>query len=255
MAFFTSSDAYERFMGRFSRPLAALLADFARVEAGQRVVDVGCGTGALTDELVRRLGAQQVAALDPSEPVAGATRDRHPEADVRIAPAEAIPFPDGAFDAALAALVVHFMTDPVAGLREMARVTRAGGTVAATVWDTHGGTSPLSLFYDTVAELDGAAPNEDHFAGARKGHLGELFRAAGLVDVEEGSLAVEATWPSFDEWWEIYTLGVGPAGAYVAQLDDEARERLRGRLAEKLPADGPVTIGGRAWAARGRPRR
>jgi SAM-dependent methyltransferase len=252
MAFFASSDSYERFMGRFSRPLAALVVEFARVEPGQRIVDVGCGTGALTDDLVARLGADNVAALDPSEPMAAALRERHPSLDVRIAPAEAIPFGDDDFDAAIAQLVVHFMTDPVAGLREMARVTRSGGVVAATVWDTHGGTSPLSLFWDTIAETDPSAPGETHLAGARQGHLGELFREAGLADVEEDALTVDAVSPSFDDWWEPYTLGIGPAGAYVSQLDPEARERLRSTLAAKLPAAGPVTIAGRAWAARGR---
>jgi SAM-dependent methyltransferase len=249
VGYFTGADAYERFMGRFSRPLGPLLADLAGIERGQRVLDVGCGTGALTDELVRRLGAGAVVALDPSEPFVVRVAERHPGVEVHVAPAEKIPCADDAFDAALAQLVVHFMSDPVAGLRELRRVTRPGGVVAATVWD-HAGTSPLSLFWDTVAELDDAAQNEANLAGARPGHLGELFREAGLASVEETALQVEVAFASFEEWWEPYTLGVGPAGAYVVRLDADAHERLVARLREQQPT-APFTVAGRAWAARG----
>src|SRR5687768_3455077 len=131
-------------MGRYSVPLAPKLTDFARVVTGQRVLDVGCGPGALTSELVRRLGAAAVSAVDPSEPFVAAARERHPGVTVRRATAEELPFADQAFDAALAQLVVHFMADPVGGLREMVRVTRKHGVVAACVWDHAGGHGPLS---------------------------------------------------------------------------------------------------------------
>src|SRR4051812_32261226 len=141
-------------MGRYSMPLAPLMADFAGVVPRQRVVDVGCGPGALTSELVRRAGADSVSAVDPSEPFVAAAKERHPGVDVRLASAEQLPFGDDEFDVSLAQLVVHFMADPVKGLGEMRRVTRPGGVVAACVWDHAGGTGPLSPFWEAAHELD-----------------------------------------------------------------------------------------------------
>src|SRR5450631_1326836 len=146
MSFDVPAEAYDQFMGRYSRQLSVQLADLAGVRHGQRVLDVGCGPGALTAELVTRLGAAAVSAVDPSEPFVAAARVRNPGVEVLWASAEQLPFPDRSFDAALAQLVVHFMTDPVAGLAEMARVTRPDGVVAACVWDHGGGQGPLSQF-------------------------------------------------------------------------------------------------------------
>ena len=183
MSFDVAADAYDRFMGRYSRLLSPQLADLAGVHAGQRVLDVGCGPGALTAELVTRLGPVAVAAVDPSEPFVAAVRARYPEVDVRRASAERLPFPDGMFDAALAQLVVHFMADPVGGLTEMARVTRRDGVVAACVWDHGGGQGPLSLFWQAARELDPEVHDESQLAGVRAGHLATLFEAAGLSTV------------------------------------------------------------------------
>jgi len=246
--FTVAAESYDRFMGKFSAPLAPGFCDFAGIEDG-RVLDVGCGPGALTTELVDRLGAESVAAVDPSETFVEAARERNPGVDVQIAPAEALPFTAGEFDAALAQLVVHFMADPVAGVREMARVTRPGGVVAACVWDHGGGRGPLSPLWNAVHELDPDARNESNLAGAREGHLAQLFRAAGVGDVEESSLEVSVAHTSFDEWWEPFTLGVGPAGAYLAQLDDAQRERVREACRSSMD-DAPV-VTARAWAARG----
>ena len=251
MSFAVAADAYDRFMGRYSVPLAPAFADFARVTAGQRAIDVGCGPGALTTHLVELLGSTAVTAVDPSEPFVEAARERHPGVSVERASAEQLPFPDAAFDTALAQLVVHFMTDPVAGLREMARVTRDGGVVAASVWDHGGGRGPLSVYWQAARELDPGVADESNLAGARAGHLTELFEAAGLRDVDESNLIVRVEHQSFEEWWEPYTLGVGPAGDYVARLDPDRREELRERCREKLPA-APFALDIRAWSARGR---
>jgi SAM-dependent methyltransferase len=253
MGFAVPADAYDRFMGRYSVPLAPLLADLAGVEAGQHVLDVGCVPGAMTAELARRVGADRVAAVDPSESFVEACRARHPGVDVRPAPAEQLPFDDDAVDVAVAQLVVHFMADPVAGLREMARVTRPGGTVAACVWDFEEG-GPLNLFWDAVRSVDPAAGGELALAGTRRGQLVDLFGAAGLAEVEGDVLAVDVRHETFDEWWEPFTLGVGPAGAYVAALDDQRRGALRDRCRELHP-EAPFTVTARAWAARGTARK
>ncbi len=247
---FTGPEAYDRFMGRYSVPLAPELADFAGVAAGQRVLDVGCGPGALTAELVDRLGAAAVSAVDPSEPFVAAARSRLPGADVRLGAAEQLPFADGEFDAALAQLAVHFMADPLVGLTELARVTRSGGVVAACVWDHAHGGGPLAAFWEAARELDPGVEDESQLAGTRQGHLAELFEAAGLQDVEESTLTVHVAHPSFDEWWEPFTLGVGPAGSYLSSLPAQQSGRLRERCAGMFPA-GEVHISARAWAARG----
>ena len=250
MSFAVAADAYDRFMGRFSVPLASVFADFAEVAAGQRALDVGCGTGALTAELIARLGASRVAAVEPSPTFFASMQERFPDVEVHQAPAEQVPFGDGEFDAALAELVVHFMADPVGGLREMARVTRAGGTVAACVWDHEGGTGPLGAFWGAAHEVDPDAHDESDLAGARAGHLTELFGEAGLRDIVEQPIQVSIELPTFEAWWEPFTLGVGPAGAYVASLDDERRDQLRERCRAAFP-EPPFTATARAWAARG----
>jgi SAM-dependent methyltransferase len=251
VSFNVAADAYDRFMGRYSLQLSPQLADLADVRHGQVVLDVGCGPGALTGELVRRLGPEAVAAVDPSEPFVEAARTRHPGVDVAQASAEQLPFPNDAFDAALAQLVVHFMSDPVAGLAEMARVTRRDGVVAACVWDHAGGQGPLSLFWQAARQLDPGVEDESRLAGAREGHLSDLFRSAALRDVEESVLAASLQHATFEEWWEPFTGGVGPAGAHVARLDAERRVELRERCRALLPA-APFVLTARAWAARGR---
>lgn len=251
MSFNVAAGAYDRFMGRYSRHLAPQMADLGDVAAGQRALDVGCGPGALTSELVARLGAASVAAVDPSPPFVEAARERHPGVDVREASADALPFDDGAFDTALAQLVVHFMPDPVAGLREMARVTRPGGVVVACVWDHAGGEGPLGAFWNAVRELDPTAHDESDLPGARRGHLQQLFEAAGLHDVEETSLDSRVEHPTFEDWWEPFTLGVGPAGGYVARLEEPDRSRLAAHCEELLPA-APFEVAASAWAVRAR---
>jgi SAM-dependent methyltransferase len=251
VTFLVPAEAYGRFMGRFSEPLAPAFADACGVRAGQRVLDVGCGPGALTAELVRRLGPDAVTAIDPSPPFVEATAARFPRVDVRTGTAEDLPFPDDTFDAALAQLVVHFMADPVSGLREMARVTRPGGTVGACVWDHGGGQGPLSLFWRAVRELDPDSPGEDNRAGTHEGQLVELARAAGLVDVEPGTVSVTVGFERFDDWWEPFMLGVGPVGDYLRGLDDDRRTVLREHCRNLVPP-APFTVTGSAWSVVGR---
>lgn len=246
---FTGADAYDRFMGRYSGQLAPQLAGLAGVEEGQRVLDVGCGTGILTAECLRR-GAT-VAAVDPSEPFVAAVAERHPGVDVRCGVAEQLPFLDGEFDAALAQLVVHFMREPVTALREMGRVTRPGGVVAACVWDHAGGKAPISAFWNAVRELDPDVEDESQLPGARQGHLTELLTEAGLVEVEETALPIRVEHPGFDDWWEPFTLGVGPAGSYYGALDPERQTQLR-ELCSAAVSPGTLVIEARAWVARGR---
>jgi SAM-dependent methyltransferase len=250
MSFEVDADAYDRYMGHWSSQLAPLLADLAMIRAGQRALDVGCGPGALTGVLTTRLGAGAVSAVDPSESFVAAARARYPGVNVRRASAEQLPFENDGFDAALAGLVVHFMSDPVVGLSEMARVTRPGGTIAASVWDFAGGRGPLGPFWYVARELDPAAEDESRLAGTRQGHLAELLLAAGLRDVDETSIAADREYAGFDDWWQPFTRGVGPGGAYVAGLHAEQRAKLRDRCRSRLP-DGPFVLTAHAWAARG----
>ena len=249
MTFEVAADAYDRFMGRYSGPLASRFADWARVHRGQRALDVGCGPGALTRVLVERLGAQAISAVDPSSQFLAAVRRAFPDIDVQAGVAEQLPYPDDLFDVVLAQLVVHFMGDPVGGIHEMARVARPGGTVAACVWDHAGEGSPLSLFWHAACELDPDAPTEASLPGGSEGDLARLFDEAGLAGIEDDLLTVTVRHESFDEWWEPFTYGVGPAGEYTRGLDENRRAALRERCRELLP-EPPFWVMASAWAVR-----
>jgi SAM-dependent methyltransferase len=245
MSFDVPADDYQRYMGRYSRPLAEQFVELVGVRRGDRVLDVGCGPGVLTAPLVDRCGADHVAAVDPSASFTAAARDRFPGVDVRDATAESLPYDDDAFDLALAQLVVNFMPDPVAGLREMGRVTRPGGTVAASVWDLVDA-GPLQDFWRAAQAVDPTAEDEGDMPGSREGHLAELAEAAGLRGIRSESLTVRVHFPSFEDWWAPYLLGVGPAGSYVASLSPEHRDRVRESCRKRFP-DGPFEHGGTAW--------
>ena len=250
MSFRVPPESYDRFMGRYSVLLAPKMASFAGIAGSQRVLDVGCGPGALATELVRRRGPAAVTAVDPSERFVDAARQRLPGVTVEMASAERLPFPDRSFDAAIAQLVVHFMDDPVAGLAEMARVTRPRGVVCACVWDHAGGRGPLGTFWAAARELDPGVNDESGLPGAREGHLEELLDAAGLHEIEATALDVSVEHRTFDDWWGSFALEVGPAGQYMAGLDSRRQANLRGLCRDRLPSE-PFVVTGRAWAARG----
>jgi SAM-dependent methyltransferase len=251
VTFEVAADAYDRFMGRYSVPLAEQFADWSGVAGPGRALDVGCGTGALTRVLIERLGVDGVSAVDPSSQLLAALRQAFPTLDVQTATAEQLPYPDDLFDHALAQLVVSFMTDPVLGLREMSRVTRPGGTVSACVWDLAGGGAPLAPFWRAARDLDPGVDDESGRPGTREGELAHLCDQAGLSQIENTALTVTVRHPTFEDWWVPYTFGVGPAGAHVRSLDEMARVRLRDHCRQLLP-DPPFYIMATAWAVRAR---
>ncbi|MGH3080078.1 MAG: class I SAM-dependent methyltransferase [Gaiellaceae bacterium] len=245
--------AYDRFVGRNCPPLAAALCDAAGIEAGQRALDVGCGSGALAGELARRLGAANVTAIDPSEPFVEAARSRVPGARILVGSAEALPCEDDEFDATLSQLVVNFLTDPDRGLHEMVRVTRQGGVVAGCVWDYRSEMTMLRTFWDAATALDSEAADEGasmRFATPEELH--ELWAGAGLAQVGVAPLVVEASYEDFDDLWQPFTAGVGPAGAYTTSLQPERQAALREELARRLRnPSGRFTLSARAWCAVG----
>jgi ubiquinone/menaquinone biosynthesis C-methylase UbiE len=237
--FSAPAEHYDRFMGRYAPTLAAALADVAGVAPGMRVLDVGCGPGGLTRELAARVGAPQVAAIDPEPQFVAACRERNPGADVREGAAEELPWADADFDAAVASLVIGFMRDPDQGVREMARVTRPGGTVAACMWDTTaGGMTMLRIFWAAARSLEPGVVGERKMPGTAEGDLAERFTRVGLQ------------YAGFDDFWEPFTFAVGPAGAHLRSLPADGQARVREACRAELP-DGPFTLSARAWCARG----
>jgi ubiquinone/menaquinone biosynthesis C-methylase UbiE len=251
MQFAGAAESYDNFMGRYTPSLAVALADAAGVREQMRVLDVGCGPGGLTRELATRVGAENVAAIDPAAQFVAACRERNPGTDVRQGVAEELPWSDGTFDATLSSLVIGFMRDPDQGVREMARVTRAGGTVAVCMWDiATGGMTMLHLFWNAVRQVVPSAEGERRMAGTAENDIAERFQRAGLVDVSDGSLVARADYTGFEDFWEPFTFAVGPSGQYLASLGAEQQMAVREALRTQLP-DGAFTLEARAWYARG----
>lgn len=245
-----SSDAYDRFMGRYSIPLAARFADFVGVAASRRALDVGAGTGALTQELVARLGVENAAAAEPSPDYAATLRERFPGLDVREAPAEALPWDDGSFDCALAQLVVVFLNDVPRAARELRRVTRPGGVVATCMWEVEGVEMMNALNEIRQRLLPGGwSPSTDYRDEAS---LRNLFEEAGLRDVETSRLEVSVEYETVDELWEPAIHVGGPGGPVVNSFSPEQLAAGRVIFEEALGnPTGRYELTGRAAAVRG----
>ncbi|HEX8853995.1 MAG TPA: methyltransferase domain-containing protein [Thermoleophilaceae bacterium] len=256
-SFHVPAEAYDRHVGRYGPALAAELMKAAEIHPDQRALDVGCGPGALTRALADALGADAVAAVDPSPPFVDACRHRVPGADVRLGAAEQLPFDDRRFDAVLSQLVVNFMADPDLGVSEMCRVAKPGAVVAACTWDYAGGMTLLRRFWDAALLVDReGASARDEAAVMRYGtppELEVLWRDARLAEVTSGELNVSARYESFDDLWDPIESGVGPAGAYAVALEPRRRAALRSELHRLLGSpDGPFTLPARAWYVTGR---
>jgi ubiquinone/menaquinone biosynthesis C-methylase UbiE len=249
--FTSSSEHYDRFMGRYSVPLAVELADASGITGDMRVLDVGSGPGALTVELATRVGAGRVAAIDPAEQFVAECRSRVPGADIRIGAAEEMPWADDEFDAALSCLVLAHVADAVAVVGEMARVTRPGGMVASCMWDfEEGGMTMLRMFWSAVREVSPGLEKTENRPGTERGGIASLFEGAGLADIADGELTVSADYTGFDDFWIPFTHGVGPSGQALEALGEDGRATVRETCRSALP-DGPFTLEARAWFARG----
>ena len=247
---FSESDGYEQFMGRWSRRLAPLFVTFAGVTEGDRVLDVGSGTGALS-AAAAAIESVQVTGIERSAAYVAYARE-HVRGRFEVGDALSLPFPDAAFDRTLSMLVLNFVPDPAAALQQMIRVTRPGGVVAAAVWDYGDGMRMLRTFWDAAVALDPDAARRDerHMPLCTRGSLADLWRAHGLHDIHEQPLTIEMAFASFDDYWQPFLCGQGPAGGYVYSLGESRQQALESKLREHLGNTG-FTLEARVWAVRG----
>ena len=255
---FAAGAGYDRFMGRWSRLLATPYIAFAAARDGDRLLDVGCGTGALAGALAQALPSSEIVGIDPSAGFVGHASAQAPSARVRfeVGDAQALRFADATFDQTMSLLVLNFVPDPSQAVGQMRRVTRPAGVVSACVWDYGAGMEMLRVFWDEAVAADPAAEPKDerHMKLSRAGELGALWRQIGLERTEDATLEIEQPFASFDDYWEPFLHGVGPAGAYAASLPAPRRGQLEQRLRARLcgrGSDGPFTLKARAWCVRG----
>jgi len=244
-------DAYDLMIGRYSAPLAVAFADLPGVAAPQRALDVGCGPGALTSELVRRLGADRVAAIEPSPAFVEECRRRNPGADVRVAPAEELPFGDARFDAALAQLTFNFFSDGDAAARELRRVLVPGGVAAGCVWDVAGGMELLEALYDGAEAAGVERPTGPGSRFTRDGEIGVALRNAGFAEVVTGALEVRAPYDGADDLWAALATGTGPGGGFFQRLTASQQVAVHAYLDDRFGA-GRFSLAAHAWYATGR---
>jgi SAM-dependent methyltransferase len=254
-----SGDAYERYVGRWSRPVAAEFLRWLDVAEGLDWVDVGCGTGALTAAILEAAAPRRVRGYDLSPAHIAAARARVPDPRAEFAPADArqLPDPAHAYHAAVSGLMLNFVPDPARAVAEMRRVVHLDGAVGAYVWDYAGGMELMRIFWDAAVELDPSAAKLHEgrrFGMCRPEPLRELLEAAGLHDVEVRAIDVPTRFADFDDLWEPFLGGQGPAPGYTVSLDEERRAALRELIRARLPfaPDGSITLTARAWAVRGR---
>jgi SAM-dependent methyltransferase len=255
---FSASAGYERFMGRWSRLLAPGYIEFAGVKNGDRVLDVGTGTGSLASAIEARMPSSQIVGVDPSEGFIAFARKnaKSGRAHYEVGDAQALKFEDASFDGTMALLVMNFIPDHVKAIGEMRRVTRPRGVVSACVWDYNQGMQMLRFFWDEAVALDPAIEPRDerHMKLSHQGQLAELWKRAGLVDVQEKPLTIDQPYASFDDYWGPFTKGAGPGGVHVVSLPEDRRAQLEARMRKRLlgnRADGPFVLKARAWCVRG----
>lgn len=254
----STGESYESYVGRWSRPVAAEFLRRLDRPAGQCWLDVGCGTGALTEAILATGSPAAVTGVDPSDGFVAyaASRLTDPRASFRVGDARALPVEAAAFDVVVSALALNFVPDQPAALTEMRRAARAGGVVAAYVWDYLEGMQLLRYFWDAVVALDPASRPLDEgvrFGVCRPEPLRALFTGAGLLHVEVEAIVVPTVFADFDDYWQPFLGGQGPAPSYVAALPEAGRTSLRERLRDRLPTrpDGSIPLSARAWSVRG----